>query len=63
MNYFLATRAEPAYRKWVFDSYSDLTAGKDIGADQIFDSFRVITGCKPKSIADFAKKHAAVFRY
>lgn len=49
--------------KWVFDSYSDLTAGKDIGADQIFDNFRVITGCKPKSIADFAKKHAAVFRY
>ena len=30
--------------KCVFDSYSDLTDGKDIGADQVFDNFTRITG-------------------
>lgn len=59
----LAAGAEPAYMKCVFDSYSDLTAGKDLGADQIFDNFPLITGRQPKTIADFARKHAEVFRY
>jgi uncharacterized protein YbjT (DUF2867 family) len=59
----LAAGAEPAYMKCVFDSYSDLTAGKDLGADRIFDNFPTITGRQRKTIADFAKKHAEVFRY
>jgi NAD(P)H dehydrogenase (quinone) len=59
----LAAGAEPAYMKCVFDSYSDLTDGKDIGADQIFDNFTRITGGHPRTIADFTRKHADRFRY
>jgi hypothetical protein len=49
--------------KCVFDSYTDYTAGKVPGADEIFDNFPAITGKKPRTLADFAKKHAARFRY
>jgi len=59
----LAAGAEPAYMKCVFDSYTDLTDGKDIGADEIFDNFHAITGRQPKTIAQFAMKHAASFQY
>jgi NAD(P)H dehydrogenase (quinone) len=59
----LAAGAEPAYMKCVFDSYTDLTNGKDIGADEIFDNFHAITGRQPKTIAQFAMKHAARFQY
>ena len=44
--------------KCVFDSYSDFTAGKDIGADEIFDNFPALAGRAPKTLADFAKTHA-----
>jgi uncharacterized protein YbjT (DUF2867 family) len=59
----LAAGAEPAYMKCVFDSYTDLTNGKDIGADEIFDNFQAITGRQPKTIAQFAMKNAARFQY
>jgi NAD(P)H dehydrogenase (quinone) len=59
----LAAGAEPAYMKCVFDSYSDLTDGKDIGADQVFDNFTRITGAHHRTIADFASKYADRFRY
>jgi len=59
----LAAGAEPAYMKCGFDSYSDLTDGKDIGADQVFDNFTRITGAHPRTIADFARKYADRFRY
>jgi uncharacterized protein YbjT (DUF2867 family) len=59
----LSAGAEPAYMKCVFDSYSDLTNGKDIGADQVFDNFASITGRHPATIADFARKFADRFRY
>ena len=59
----LAAGAEPAYMKCVFDSYSDFTAGKDIGADEVFDNFPAITGKVPRTLADFATTHAAKFRY
>jgi NAD(P)H dehydrogenase (quinone) len=59
----LAAGAEPAYMKCVFDSYTDLTDGKDIGADDIFDNFHTITGRQPKTIAQFAMTHAARFQY
>jgi NAD(P)H dehydrogenase (quinone) len=59
----LAAGAEPAYMKCVFDSYTDLTNGKDIRADEIFDNFHAITGRQPKTIAQFAIKHAASFQY
>jgi NAD(P)H dehydrogenase (quinone) len=59
----LAAGAEPAYMKCVFESYRDLTDGKDIGADQTFDNFTSITGGRPRTIADFARKHADRFRY
>ena len=59
----LAAGAEPAYMKCVFDSYSDLSAGKDIGADQVFETFTRITGGHPRTIADFARRYADRFRY
>jgi NAD(P)H dehydrogenase (quinone) len=59
----MAAGAEPAYMKCVFDSYTDLTNGKNIGADEVFDNFHAITGRQPKTIAQFARKHAACFRY
>jgi len=59
----LAAGAEPAYMKCVFDSYSDFTAGKTEGADEIFDNFSAIAGRPPKTLADFAKTHAESFRY
>jgi hypothetical protein len=49
--------------KCVFDSYTDLTAGVDIGADEVFDNFPAITGQQPKTIADFALKHTERFQY
>ena len=59
----LAAGAEPAYMKCVFDSYSDFTAGKDIGADEVFDNFSALTGRSPRTLADFAQTHAKKFRY
>jgi NAD(P)H dehydrogenase (quinone) len=59
----LAAGAEPAYMKCVFDSYIDLTNGKDIGADAIFDNFPELTGRAPWSLADFARRYADRFRY
>jgi NAD(P)H dehydrogenase (quinone) len=59
----LAAGAEPAYMKCVFDSYTDLTNGKDIRADEVFDNFHAITGRQPNTIAQFAIKHAARFQY
>jgi NAD(P)H dehydrogenase (quinone) len=59
----LAAGAEPAYMKCVFDSYTDFSEGKDIRADEIFDNFHAITGRQPKTIAQFAVKHAASFQY
>jgi NAD(P)H dehydrogenase (quinone) len=59
----LAAGAEPAYMKCVFDSYTDLTDGKDIGADETFDNFPTITGRQPRTLADFALKHGNRFRY
>jgi NAD(P)H dehydrogenase (quinone) len=59
----LAAGAEPAYMKCVFDSYTDFTDGKDIGADEVFDNFHAITGRQSRTIAQFAVKHAARFRY
>jgi uncharacterized protein YbjT (DUF2867 family) len=59
----LAAGAEPSYMKCVLDSYTDYTAGKVSGADEVFDNFLAITGKKPRSLADFARKHAAKFQY
>lgn len=59
----LAAGAEPAYMQCVFNSYSDFTAGRNQGADEVFDNFPAITGRQPKTLADFAKTHAAAFRY
>jgi len=59
----LAAGAEPAYMRCVFDSYTDLTQGKDLGADQVFENFACITGGRPRTIADFARRYADRFRY
>ncbi len=59
----LAAGAEPAYMKCVYDSYTDLSHGKDIGADVTFNNFPALTGRAPRTLADFAERHADRFRY
>ena len=49
--------------KCVFDSYTDLTNGKDIDADEVFDNFPKLTGRAPRTLSDFARQHAKKFRY
>jgi uncharacterized protein YbjT (DUF2867 family) len=59
----LAAGSEPAYMRCVYNSYVWLTAGVDIRADEVFDNFPAITGRPPRTLADFAKTHAASFKY
>lgn len=59
----LAAGAEPAYMKCVFDSYTDMTNGKDIGSAEIFDNFLQLTGRAPRTLSDFAHRYAERFRY
>jgi NAD(P)H dehydrogenase (quinone) len=58
----LAAGAEPAYMRCVHNSFVWLTDGVDIGADEVFDNFPAITGKQPRTVADFAKTHAAEFQ-
>jgi len=59
----LAAGAEPSYMRCVFDSYTELTNGTAVKPDEVFDNLPAIIGRKPRSLADFAKKHADKFRY
>jgi NAD(P)H dehydrogenase (quinone) len=59
----LAAGAEPAYMKCVFDSYTELTNGTAVKPDEVFDNLPAIIGRPPRTLADFAKKHADKFRY
>ncbi len=59
----LAAGAEPAYMKCVHDSYIELTNGTAVKPDEVFDNLPGIIGRKPRTLADFARKHAATFRY
>jgi NAD(P)H dehydrogenase (quinone) len=59
----LAAGAEPAYMKCVFDSYTELTNGVAVRPDEVFDNLPSIIGRQPRTLADFAEKHADVFRY
>jgi NAD(P)H dehydrogenase (quinone) len=59
----LAAGAEPAYMKCVFDSYTELTHGTAVKPDEVFDNLPAIIGRKPRTLADFAKKHEEKFRY
>jgi hypothetical protein len=49
--------------KCVFDSYTDLTNGKDLDADATFDNFPELSGRSPRTLAGFARQHAERFRY
>ena len=59
----LAAGAEPAYMKCVFDSYTELTNGTAVKPDEVFDNLPAIIDRKPRTLADFAKKHEEKFRY
>jgi NAD(P)H dehydrogenase (quinone) len=59
----LAAGAEPSYMKCVFDSYTALTNGTAVKPDEIFNNLPSIIGRQPRTLADFAKKHADKFRY
>jgi uncharacterized protein YbjT (DUF2867 family) len=59
----LMAGAEPAYMKCVFESYTELTNGTAVKPDEVFDNLPAIIGRKPRTLADFAKKHADKFCY
>jgi NAD(P)H dehydrogenase (quinone) len=59
----LAAGADPAYMQCVFESYSRFSAGDDVGADTVFDDFERLTGRKPSTLVDFARRHESTFRY
>jgi NAD(P)H dehydrogenase (quinone) len=49
--------------KCVIDTFVGLANGTVVKADKVFDNFPAIIGRKPKTLADFARKHADKFRY
>jgi NAD(P)H dehydrogenase (quinone) len=49
--------------KCVFDTFVGLANGTVVKADEVFDNLPAIIGRKPKTLADFARKHADQFRY
>jgi NAD(P)H dehydrogenase (quinone) len=59
----LAAGADPAYMQCVFESYSRFGAGDNAGADAVFDDFEQLVGRKPSTLADFAARNQATFRY
>ena len=52
-----------SYMKCVFDTFVGLANGTVVKADEVFDNLPAIIGRKPKTLADFARKHADQFRY
>jgi NAD(P)H dehydrogenase (quinone) len=59
----LAAGGDPAYFKCVFDTYTELANGTAVKPDEVFYNLPAIIGRKPKTLADFARKHADKFRY
>jgi NAD(P)H dehydrogenase (quinone) len=59
----LAAGAEPAYMKSAYQNYSNLAAGKAVGADETFDNFRELAGRDANTIEGFVKRHRARFVY
>jgi len=59
----LAAGGDPAYMRCVYYNWIDYRAGAIPGQDAVYDNFFELTGRKPRSWAEFAKAHAAEFRY
>ena len=59
----LAAGGEPSYFKCVFNTFVELANGTAVKPDEVFDNLPAIIGRKPKTLADFAQKHADTFRY
>jgi len=58
----LAAGGEPSYFKCAFDTYVKL-ANRTLKHGEVFDNLPAIIGRKPKTLADFARKHADTSRY
>jgi NAD(P)H dehydrogenase (quinone) len=59
----LVAGAKPAYVKCLFDAFAGLAKGTVAKPDEILDDLPALIGRKPKTLADFARKHADEFRY
>jgi hypothetical protein len=59
----LAAGAKPAYVTCLFDAFADLAKGTVAGPDEILDDLPALIGRTPKTLAEFARKHADEFRY
>ena len=49
--------------KCVFVTFLGLANGTVAKPDEVFDNLPALIGRKPKTLADFARKHADKFRY
>jgi NAD(P)H dehydrogenase (quinone) len=59
----LAAGADPAYMRCVYQNWIDYEARAIPGQDAVYDNFFDLTGRKPTAWAEFAKRHAAAFKY
>ena len=59
----LAAGGEPAYFKCVYDTFVSLTGGTAVKPDEVFENLPGIIGRQPKTLSEFALKHADRFRY
>jgi uncharacterized protein YbjT (DUF2867 family) len=63
LDQMLAAGADPAYMRCVYQNWIDYEARAIPGQDAVYDNFFDLTGRKPTTWADFAKRHAAAFTY
>jgi uncharacterized protein YbjT (DUF2867 family) len=59
----LRSGADPAYMRCVHQNWIDYEARAIPGQDAVYDNFFELTGRKPTTWAEFAKAHAAAFKY
>ena len=63
LDQMLAAGADPAYMRCVYQNWIDYEARAIPGQDAVYDNFFALTGRKPTTWAEFAKRHAEAFKY
>jgi len=59
----LAAGADPTYMQSVYQNWIDYQAGAIPRQDTVYDNFLGLTGRKPTTWIEFARKHAEAFKY
>lgn len=63
LDQMLTAGADPAYMRCVYQNWIDYEARAIPGQDAVYDNFFDLTGRKPTTWAEFAKRHAEAFKY